>query len=52
MVICPDCNGEGSYLDDDGAINFCELCNGDGRITQTDWENYVIDHDGLYGEES
>lgn len=35
-MICPECKGG------DG-LEFCRMCNGDGVVTETDFENWMID---------
>lgn len=42
-VICPECNGKELTDEESGVTVFCELCNGDGKVTQTDYDNWLID---------
>lgn len=41
-MTCPECNGEGALANErSGAVEYCDVCHGDGRVTQTEYEDWL-----------
>ncbi len=40
MEICPECNGEGTYLGDEQSGLSCPFCNGKGLLNEEEWSQY------------
>lgn len=39
-MTCPDCKGKGGYIAEDGFVEYCPTCDGDGWINSNEPDEF------------